>query len=249
MALIKKSLSVPTNYLTAPPEPFEVPVAVTWVHGKYASGPPGDAPPLLRLPIELRREVYSHLLDGKMVKKPQPTRQNPYYQFETAILAVNWQIHNEAQEFMEEKNIFVRVSTSWKGVFEGLITIKVPVVSIHRVMRMKHPALSVMLRFLRESEIKKRSYAFLLLQSDLPLLCRYLRMYNLTCSTEHLQKTTSSPQHGLGFLKSDGNPEFGMVIGLQMNHTSDCRQHSVRTQKLLLEPFREVVGAVQEAFV
>ena len=108
--------------------------------------------PNLPLPRELRDKIYGYLLDGDYTRVRREYEQEECisairlnqpgpraYHFHTNILAVNRAIHEESEELLYKRNVFVVVSYQWPSLNEsrgGLYS--VPVVSHTHAGRMKH---------------------------------------------------------------------------------------------------------------
>jgi hypothetical protein len=82
--------------------------------------------PNFPLPRELRDKIYSYLLEGKNVRTMRHYNKEEYasnfnnaragsraYHFHTNILAVNRAVHDEAEELLYKRNIFVVLSYKW----------------------------------------------------------------------------------------------------------------------------------------
>jgi hypothetical protein len=82
--------------------------------------------PNFPLPRELRDKIYGYLLDGDYTRSERPTTpsqtmsefqrhvaEDNAYQFHTNILMVNRTIHQETEELLYKRNIFVVVSYQW----------------------------------------------------------------------------------------------------------------------------------------
>jgi hypothetical protein len=85
------------------------------------------------LPRELRDNIYSYLLDGDYTRLKRTVdkikgkiktefdrivRGENAYHFHTNILAVNRAIHEEAEELLYKRNIFIVLSYQWPGVLD-----------------------------------------------------------------------------------------------------------------------------------
>jgi hypothetical protein len=111
----------------------------------------------LPLPRELRDMIYGYLLDGDhtriqrtcyQVNQQQSldgNRTGPKaYHFHTNILAVNHEIHKEAEELLYKRNTFVVISYRWPSFGEERGgTYWVPIVSNEHVDRMKLHSLRI----------------------------------------------------------------------------------------------------------
>lgn len=153
--------------------------------------------PNLPLPRELRDQIYGYLLDSAYtrVKRPEDglDEHNKYYtlqsyKFETAILAVNREIHGEAEEYLYKNNIFIVASLAWPGFatgeFGGMLW--VPLVNAKNVAKMKHYTLR--LHFTPSRDVrnpmpdnragdKAHMETFLLLEKDFHAFCNTMRYH------------------------------------------------------------------------
>jgi hypothetical protein len=68
--------------------------------------PTAPSSPLLRLPGELRNEIYAYALCGHLFGRPQRLKK-PVEQHTTSLLLVCRQIHNEARDFLFKNNTFL----------------------------------------------------------------------------------------------------------------------------------------------
>ncbi|KAF2169233.1 hypothetical protein M409DRAFT_20457 [Zasmidium cellare ATCC 36951] len=75
-------------------------------------GDPSD-PTLLGLPIELRRMIFWYLLRGE--EETQAATKELRRVYHPAILRVNGQLHDEAEQYLYDENVFVLVKFGWKG--------------------------------------------------------------------------------------------------------------------------------------
>lgn len=70
-----------------------------------------------KLPKELRRKIYEHLLKAENVQGPPDDELVCYYKFETSILAVSKQIHQDTWPILYQDNQFIIVSHNWDDIF------------------------------------------------------------------------------------------------------------------------------------
>ncbi|KAM0712048.1 hypothetical protein Q7P37_011142 [Cladosporium fusiforme] len=120
-----------------------------------------DAPRLPRpnfpLPRELRDQIYGYLLDNQYTRlertfhsaadKAPSERGCKTYHFHTNILAVNREIHDEAEKLLYERNIFVVVSCQFPALVPAVrSTVYFPVVTETHASRMRHHSLRVHLK-------------------------------------------------------------------------------------------------------
>lgn len=76
----------------------------------------------LGLPLELRNHIYRHLLTTRYTRFDLGLGRARYH-FHPAILATNWQIHDESIAIMHEENKFILISTSIR-FFQGNLLVK-----------------------------------------------------------------------------------------------------------------------------
>lgn len=105
--------------------------------------------PNFPIPRELRDQIYGYLLDSEYTRisrrcdqvpdqEAKPNRSGPKaYHFHTNILAVNRQIHDETEELLYKRNVFVVISYQWPAdQAERGSLIWTPIVSNKHVARM-----------------------------------------------------------------------------------------------------------------
>ena len=174
--------------------------------------------PFKRIPLELREHIYQYLLVSHHVRKPSPDLQASIYRFQVAILQTNRLIAQEARPFLQ-KNNFVLVTTSQAGIYKRLKNEGVPVVSNHHLILFTDHLLSVHFDFPKTR--LGPAQTFLMMADDLPLLCRFIQIQNILTAPS---------------LKS------GMDIRLKLRTNTMHREPALPTQKLLLDPFKFVLG-------
>lgn len=154
------------------------------------------------LPKELRDHIYSYLLDGATVKYDKSPGTTAY-DFDTAIMAVNSELHAETTEYLYRKNTFVVVSYNWADLEQLISFYNVPHVTSKSAARMKHHSLrmhfgSTYKRLVPElthmdgpilTHVDPPLKSVLLLLEDLPALIHVMRIQlhklsiNFTCVT------------------------------------------------------------------
>lgn len=165
----------------------------------------------LPLPRELRDHIWSYLLSGEHVKAaPYHTRKDRVdttragrtlstahtYRFETAVLAVNHAIHDEANKVLKQ-NDFVVISAIWPNITLMKYKWGLPVVTDnqdhvakfnrHTVrMHLQHPQ--------RDLEPKdRRVRSMLILAGDLPDFCEMMQ-WQLSCTTAFWPQIVGCPE-------------------------------------------------------
>ena len=154
--------------------------------------------PNLPIPRELRDQIYGYLLNSTYTRVVRSGRDNDEnyeeyhtfqaYKFETAILAVNRQIHNEAEEYLYKNNVFIVASLEWPrfatGLFSGMLW--VPIVNTKNVSKMKHHTMR--LHFTPNQAVRPSApgyragdkvpvETFLLLEKDFRAFCNTMRYH------------------------------------------------------------------------
>jgi hypothetical protein len=118
------------------------------------------------IPPELRNHIYSYLLDAKYTRVDRSRVGDRAYKFHTQILGVNRQIHDEAEEYLYKKNVFIVVSHQFsEDNFKTMISAAPCVAELHGV-EFKHRLLDVHLSDLpyghpRQFKIPKSTWLFL----------------------------------------------------------------------------------------
>ena len=82
------------------------------------AGPLPPAFPFMRLPLELREQVYSHYFHpgDHLVRNPVLEAKGFYggvYQWDLDVFYVNKQIYRESKRVWDRENIFVKIATPW----------------------------------------------------------------------------------------------------------------------------------------
>ncbi|KAI4145512.1 MAG: hypothetical protein L6R39_003780 [Caloplaca ligustica] len=171
------------------------------------SKPQPDLPLTLdRLPIEIQRNIYAHLLKAECVRQPPQQVISQYmitkYHFETAISMANKRIHHIAHAMLYQQNNFIVVTCTSK-IFHAIDESGVPLLARNNgiVARFNKHVMRLHLvnpwGLLRESKPKVRA-AFILLQNDLPdfvRLVQYPRAVSVyDCNLRiNIEKTVAGP--------------------------------------------------------
>ena len=187
---------------------------------------------LQQLPAELREMIYRDLLSSSEVRRSAPGMGEVIYHFHPAIRGVNHAFELETRPLLYEKNVFVRITTNHKKIFDLLKEERVPVVSDHHVTTFRGHCLDAHLRFPRPYdggiiETGDDDIDFLMVAQDLPRLVRMISIQH------HVQR-----------------PDWSLVVHLQLRHFAISSKPTpeelairilpLKTQKVLLEPFKEL---------
>ncbi|CAD6589932.1 MAG: hypothetical protein ASARMPREDX12_004079 [Alectoria sarmentosa] len=138
-----------------------------------SSAPPPPRANFLSLPLELRNEIYRHLLSTRRTRNDLGLGR-ARYSLQTAILATSQRIYAEASKVLQE-NRFINITTLWTTfkqdvLVQGKFPIiaerkgKVPYRDFHRL---------VVLDFMGDAN-ETVFYNYLTCQDDLPQLCKLL---------------------------------------------------------------------------
>ncbi|KAI4187195.1 MAG: hypothetical protein L6R41_002963 [Letrouitia leprolyta] len=186
-----------------------------------------SAPPTLdKLPTEIQRQIYFHLLNADCVRRPPDRCSVSSYDFHMPLLRVNRRIHHIAHEVLYHDNRFILVTSDWKVICLAMLLYKVASVHVKRNLMagFEQHVMRVHVAFARENFKKTRidpSFLdiYLMLRNELPHLVRLLHMIDLSCG---------------GILCP-----FRVTLQIQRSglHTSD-----LDVQKKLLEPFRRLTS-------
>lgn len=128
------------------------------------------------LPIEIRSEIYKHLVSSNLNKFPDPTREgHMYYKFNLQILRVNHQIHDEAIEILRRQNVFIHIDTPWAQAIEHVaVEGRVPVLAQGLpAAAFKHAHLRVAIDAPRHGFHASSSNHFLTTLDDLDTFCQF----------------------------------------------------------------------------
>lgn len=226
-----------------------------------------ESVPNFPIPVELRNNIYRHLLLGVRTRyQPQnapgqyTSPVNSYtsaahlYHFHTNILAVNKQIHDEASNILYKENTFV-VLSSKSPSFEYFRNITdVPIVSVRFAGRMKHHAMRLHFAWATpplklvqaQSGANSRTWnkgiqALIMLHEDLPRLCCMLQsQYCLSPQTQTIMQKTALATFFVSM------PKDTKMVNLKIElRTSPYREMTEDLDRDLLEPFQSVVSAGQ----
>ena len=170
-------------------------------------------PGLLKLPPELRSNIYAELLSSQRNRQPLPD-QFYEYTFHTGILQTNKQIHKEAKEVFRRKNVFVYIATPWRQAEEQTaIDGRVPLLAVgERADEFEgvHMQVSVDVPDMRypRSTMSK----FIVCVEDLDAFCKMWFYSDLTHSTLH---TTLNSHLRLRLRVFNLNPDVDIPKSLQ----------------------------------
>ncbi|KAK4544726.1 hypothetical protein LTR36_003975 [Oleoguttula mirabilis] len=214
------------------------------------------SPPRANLPIprELRDQVYGYLLSGEYAKD------GATYHFHTNVLAVNKQIHAEAEEYLYKHNVFVVVSYKWP-FFEPTLLSLAPIVASTHVGRMTHHSLRVHASMLQSKFAKLSLYgtaheqelaplpvrSLLLLAGDIETLCNdfQLRMFTFEGAVVYL---ASALKRGLDLQVPQGGPLVHPSAILELRGTKYQTMTPALQNRLLL-PFNGFIAECQKVSV
>ena len=153
--------------------------------------------PNLPFTRELRDQIYGYLLNSaytRVIRSDQDCDDDEEhhtlqaYKFETAILTVNREIHDEAEEYLYKNNVFIVASFEWPrfatGPFGGMAW--VPIVNAKKVSRMKHHTMR--LHFTPTLDVRTSTpgyraggkipiQSFLILKEDFHTFCNTMRYH------------------------------------------------------------------------
>ncbi|KAF6217637.1 hypothetical protein HO133_006739 [Letharia lupina] len=138
-----------------------------------SSALPPPRPSLLGIPLELRNEIYRNLLSTGR-NRIDLGLGRARYSLQTAVLATNRQIHDEATAVLRE-NRFINIITSWTSFKQDiLVQGKFPIIA-EGDDRSPSPEshMLVLLDFMGDVDTS-RLYAYVTCLADLPHLCRLL---------------------------------------------------------------------------
>jgi hypothetical protein len=170
-----------------------------------------SALPNFTIPRELRDMIYTYFLDGDYTRVQRkfaeiPSDQNQTgpkaYHFHTDILAVNHEIHAEAEESLYKSNVFVVVSYQWPSLWkEWGSLLWVPIVSNKFVNRMTlrslrihvDPGLVALQDAVRETRTIVPVKSYIILAGDLNGCCVTMHASNEELNAPAIIISTMSP--------------------------------------------------------
>ncbi|GAB7351854.1 hypothetical protein MBLNU459_g2411t1 [Dothideomycetes sp. NU459] len=104
-----------------------------------------DKPTLQTLPLEIKHEIFSHLLLGSKVQyvaRAEGTKIKKF-NFQTAILRVNKHLGHEATVYLHTCNNFAAIVTQWSGFDQMVQNACLPAISLAPTSQLLHPAILV----------------------------------------------------------------------------------------------------------
>lgn len=187
----------------------------------------------MRLPPEIRCQVYRNLLSPKYTKRLSVSRQVEIfakiwpghdYDLDCTILRTSRQVYSEASAVLYHENIFVRVRCTHES-FEGLMDLKgIPgILKGRKAESFKHCAMSVDLDRLDNTsglQIRRRATCWIIAFDDLQLLCHVLLYHH------HIA-------HGSLFQ----HYEFSITVHRLFDHMRNQSSTGSTLVRRLLEPF------------
>ena len=129
----------------------------------------------LGLPLELRNEIYRHLLSTHYTRLDLGLGRARYL-FHPAILAINRQIYDESTAVLRQENKFILIATSWASFEEDLLVQgKFPIIAECRDEINKLPPTHMFVQLDFRGEVNTNFISlYLTCLEDLPHLCRLL---------------------------------------------------------------------------
>lgn len=146
------------------------------------------------IPIELRRQIYTHLLKADHVRQLPNKFLICSYRFETAILSVNKKIHQQASDILYNENQFVTISCDWDIILTVMSNHEVAIVcgEPNLVGRFKKNIMRLHIKFPwacykpessglgSKKKTGKVLESFIILADDVPSFTRMLHIMNMT---------------------------------------------------------------------
>lgn len=227
--------------------------------------------PNFPLPREFRDKIYGYLLDGDYTRLRRPVnagrdgtsddfhhqvQEEHAYYFHTNILVLNRAIHEEAEELLYKRNIFVVVSYQWPGIFNRTSGwFWVPTVSKKHVARMKRhslrihasPGTSALADVAQQTGKDVPMESFIVLAKDIQALCFTLALPAACTRGPAIQIRTGSggePCIGAELEHFIDRKERSMHLRLELRDTT-YRTMSAELQRNLLTPLANVVAPSQ----
>jgi hypothetical protein len=171
------------------------------------------------------------------------------YRFETAILAVNHQIHDEATELLVSNN-FVVISFEWAGL--GLIkhVQDVPLVTENQkaVSKFTMHHLRVHIKANSKDLSQVPTHSFLMVASDLPCFCRTMQweFFHMRAKGRAvIQRIEEDPKNGyMSFEYDEGYNGRAVSTKIQLR-SIPAKPMSAALQATLLKPFENMTILTQ----
>ncbi len=186
----------------------------------------------MALPLELRENIYSHLLSPASARIPL-AEDHTSYRYDLAVLRTCSQVHREADAVFRRLNIFIRISAPWPQAEEHIALIAgVPLVAAgffaikfkdhHLYADIDVPLQPVTL----DSTNGRISSTLVILLEDLHAFCEMWYHYDLTHTglNRHFRLTLQLNKPDASYFTKEYLPEmiqerlflpFGMIKGLQ----------------------------------
>lgn len=202
------------------------------------------------LPRELRDQIYGYLLDGKYTRVERSHECDRAYEFQTNILAVNREIHEEAERYLYANNTFVIINVDYNYFLDWLpFVASTDVYRRKKIFSAKYHSLKVSYREENDpsrAEVEAEGDLRLILETDLRSYCSTLsahaidRSINtaLTLRPNGMLVETSTPPNARRskaaclYLTFNGNPHCKAPLKLQsalISHFHDVCGFDVRS--------------------
>lgn len=221
--------------------------------------------------ISLRSRIYGYLLDGEYTRIKRTWSRKEYednfdndrtgpraYHFHTNILGVNRVIHDEAEELLYKRNMFIVLSYEWFGLGNengGLLWL--PIVSNKYAARMKSHSVRIHVppgtAAYRDPELKGNAsiQSAIILARDLDVFCLIMTTAGSSCKQSNLAVTlykngTGVPTIGFPGVFDPPNltaPQFKCEL-----RNTQYRKIGVATQRQILAPMHQILAPSQRVY-
>jgi hypothetical protein len=155
----------------------------------------------LKLPYELRRTVYQHLLSTHRTKRTTDSQGMGYYDLQPAILQTCQLINDEARPVLYHDNSFVRIITDESKLQASLTRFGVPTFSVRHTSQVYSLGMSIS----TPQRASGNPYYFIIASEDLPTLCDLLWLPTVRAARSavhfYLCASFSAPPHAISLRK------------------------------------------------
>lgn len=199
----------------------------------------------LPLPIELRREIFQHLLIGRNVRD-----QDGKYHFYTSVLGVNSAFYQEASEMLYKENIFAVIQHAAMNNFGVLAMLQVHAIASPHHLKNHFKAHRICITVQYDQDIPAsleeglEGQGIVIHADDLK---GYIKWLKLSCHEVHQRHmpTILSPTGARPLVlvnMHEGSQPHQLHIRINLR-SSVLGRATEKQQRMLMAPFQDVAGA------
>lgn len=156
---------------------------------------------LATLPLEIKHEIFSHLLLGFNIKTANTSRQSTVYRWQKGILTTNHELGAEAKDYMLNQNRFIIITLPQRPLFAQMMEFsRIPIVTKDWGVLQRFAAETMRVTVLaydpwewRRSSLAQNVHVhqrkYLILAEELPVLEHHLRLWFQTLPQDHVYLT------------------------------------------------------------